>query len=273
MNSNRNLDALLRSMDAAGKSPAPAMNRAQKDLERILRTHPMAATTDQQLPAPGNARPAPSRRRRTVILGAVALAATAGFLVVPAFYGGDPAFATWTAAPGELAGADRDNAVSDCTRSSQRVGSGMYKDELASAAVAIAERRGAWTTIVLIGSGGFTATCTTDSTAPWFKKGSFGSVGNSEAGQAPAAQDIRATQLGTGVISDNALSMASGQVGSEVTAVTYTKADGERVKATVSKGQFALWFPGAEISNSSGQAVPVEVTYSDGTSAIRHLSL
>ncbi|WP_167510416.1 hypothetical protein [Paenarthrobacter nitroguajacolicus] len=36
----------------------------------------------------------------------------------------------------------------------------------------------------------------------------------------PAAREIRTTQLGTGVIADNPLSMASGQGGPEITAMT-----------------------------------------------------
>lgn len=200
------------------------------------------------------------------------MAATAGFLVVPALSGGDPAFATWTAAPGGLIGAERDRAISDCVGSSKGVGDGMFASDVAAAEVAIAERRGAWTTVVLAGADGFEATCTTDSTAAWFKRGSFGSVGKPGHGREPVAREIKATQLGTGVIANNPLSMASGQVGPEVAAMTYTSVAGDRITATVSKGQFAFWLPGGELPNS-GDDVPVEVTYTDNTSEIRYLSL
>ncbi|MGO4147375.1 hypothetical protein AB4Y77_20025 [Paenarthrobacter sp. YAF11_1] len=273
MKNSRNIDTLLRSLDAAGQSAAPDPRRSQNDLEQILRS-PTSAT--------GVAGPAeykttmsrPSRRRRrTIALGAVAFAATAGFLVVPALSGGDPAFATWTAAPGALTGAERDSAVSDCVRSSKGVGDGMFAGDVNAAEVAIAERRGAWTTVVLSGADGFEATCTTDSTAVWFKKGSFGSVGKPGNGREPVGREIKATQLGTGVIADNPLSMASGQVGPDVAAMTYTSSAGEKITATVSKGQFAFWLPGGELPNSSDQDVPVEVTYTDNTTETRHLSL
>ena len=271
MKNNQKLDALIRSMDAAEQSPAPNLQRSRNDLEQILRS-PQTSMPSGRLKLE-SATPRPRRRRRALALGAMAAATTAGFLVAPALSGGDPAFATWTATPGELIGTERDNAVSDCLRSSQGAGNGMYLHDLAEAEVAIAEKRGAWTTVVLTGGHGFEATCTTDTTAPWFKKGSIGSVGNPGNGKEPTAREVRATQLGTGVISDNPLSMASGQVGPEVAAITYIRATGERIKATVSKGQFALWFPGSELTNSSDHAVPVEVTYNDNTTETRHLSL
>ncbi|NQD86271.1 hypothetical protein HP499_00380 [Paenarthrobacter sp. CM16] len=274
MKNTRNIDTLLRSMDAAGQGAAPDPRRSQNDLEQILSSRPTSVSSDPGVAEYKTTTSRPSRRRRrTIALGAVAFAATAGFLVVPALSGGDPAFATWTAAPGGLVGAERENAVSACVRSSKGVGDGMYANDLAAAEVAIAERRGAWTTVVLSGADGFEASCTTDSTAPWFKKGSFGSVGKPGDGRKPVAREIKTTQLGTGVIADNPLSMASGQVGPDVVSMTYTSKAGEGITATVSKGQFAFWLPGEELPNSSGEGVPVEVTYTDNTTEIRYLGL
>lgn len=274
MKNSRNIDTLLRSMDAAGQSGAPNPGRSQSDLEQILRSRPTSADRGAGPVEDKKSTTYPSgRRRRTFALGAVAFAATVGFLVVPALSGGDPAFATWTAAPGALIGAERDSAVSDCIRSTKGVGDGMFTNDLEAAEVAIAEKRGAWTTVVLAASGGFEATCTTDTTAPWFKKGSIGSVGKPGDGQPLSSREVRATQLGTGVIANNPLSMASGKVGADVAAIAYTAAAGERITATVSKGQFAFWFPGTELTNSSDQPVPVEVTYTDNTTEIRYLSL
>ncbi|MGF6835781.1 hypothetical protein QF015_003979 [Paenarthrobacter sp. TE4293] len=274
MKNSRNIDILLRSMDAAERNTAPDARRSQNDLELILRSHPtsvgsgagpMGYTTTTSRPS--------RRRRRTLALGAVAMATTAGFFIVPALSGGDPAFATWTAAPGTLIGTERDSAVSDCVRSSKGVGDGMFASDVAAAEVAIAEKRGSWTTVVLSGVDGFEATCTTDTTALWFKRGSIGSVGKPGKGQLLAPRGVRATQLGTGVIADNPLSMASGQVGTDVVAVAYTATTGDRITATVSKGHFAFWFPGTELTNSSDQPVPVEVTYIDNTIETRYLSL
>jgi hypothetical protein len=274
MKNSRNIDTLLRSMDAAEQNKPTDPRRSQKDLELILRSHPTPAARGAEPAEHQTSTSIPSRRRRRALaLGAVAFATTVGFLMGPALSGGDPAFATWTAAPGALIGAERDSAVSDCARSSKRIGDGMYVNDVAAADVAIAEKRGAWTTVVLSSTDGFEATCTTDSSAPWFKRGSFGSVGKPGDGKKPTGRDIRTSQLGTGVIGDNPLSMASGQVGPDVAAMTYVSTAGEKITATVSKGHFAFWLPGGELTNSSEEKVPVEVTYSDNTREIRYLSL
>ena len=82
-------------------------------------------------------------------------AATAGLVILPALSGGDPAFATWTAAG--MSAQDSARAVADCRASNKRVGDGMYAGDVDAAAVAIAERRGVWTTVVLAGQNGFSA--------------------------------------------------------------------------------------------------------------------
>ena len=85
----------------------------------------------------------------------------------------------------------------------------MYSVEHSAAEVAIAERRGAWVTVVLSGPDGFEASCTTDATAPWFRTGSFGSVGKPGNAAALPGRGIAATQLGTGSIADKPLSIAT----------------------------------------------------------------
>jgi hypothetical protein len=265
MKSDQNLDTLLRSLDPAGQSSAPDPSRAAKDLTRILRSS-IPATPNNRLRVSNAAKRKTNRRRRAVTLGGLAAAATAALLVMPAISGeGDPAFATWTAVPGTLIGSERDNAVSDCRRSTQRVGGGMYSVEHSAAEVAIAERRGAWVTVVLSGPDGFEATCTTDATAPLFDKGSFGSVGKPNTVAALPARGIAPTQLGTGTIADKPISLASGRVGADVAAITYTSASKEDVTATVAKGHFAFWLPGNDLQNAADEGVPVKVTYKNGS--------
>jgi hypothetical protein len=266
MKSDQNLDTLLRSMDAAEQSSQANPTRVQTDLNRILSSQPVSNASNSRLG--GSHEPAQAktnRRRRAVTLGGLAAAVTAGLLIMPALSGGDPAFATWTAAPGPLTGAERDNAVSDCLSSKQNVGGGMHSTELAAAEVAIAERRGAWVTVILTGPDGFEATCTTDATAPWFRKGTIGSIGEPGNVTSLPARDIAATQLGTGTIADKPISIASGHVGTDVAAISYTNAANEEVIATVAKGKFAFWLPGSELQNASDQGLPVDVTYTDGS--------
>jgi hypothetical protein len=273
MKSDQNLDTLLRSMDAAEKCSPPNPARAQADLNRILSSQPVSTSSNSNLGVGrGPAKPKANRRRRVVTLGGLAAAVTAALIIIPALSGdGDPAFATWTAAPGTLIGSERDNAVSDCRRSTQRVGSGMYTTELSAAEVAIAERRGAWVTVILIGPDGFEASCTTDATAPWYHKGTFGSVGNPGTAALPA-RGIAASQLGTGINADKPLSIASGRAGADVAAISYTNSAGTEVIATVAKGHFAFWLPGKELQNASDHGVPVRVTYRDGSTETQLLN-
>jgi hypothetical protein len=272
MKNDQRIETLLRSMDAAEQSSPPDPTRAEADLNRILSSQPVVALSNTTRASHELNRPKIHRRRRAFTLAGLAAAVTAGFVIMPALSGGDPAFATWTAAPGTLTGSERDTAVSDCRNSKQTVGGGMYSAELSSAEVAIAERRGTWVTVVLSGTDGFEATCTTDATAPWFRKGTIGSIGKPTNVADLPARGIAATQLGTGMIADKPISIASGRVGPDVTGLSYTNADKEDVIATVAKGQFAFWLPGNELRNATDHGVPIHVTYSDGSSEIQLLN-
>lgn len=272
MKSDQNLDTLLCSMDAAEQSSPPDPSRARTDLNFILSSQPVSIVGSSGLRTGEEpTRSKAVRRRRAVALGGLAAAVTAGLVVMPALSGGDPAFATWTATPGELIGSERDNAVSDCRNSKQNVGGGMYSAELSTSEVAIAERRGAWVTVVISGADGFEATCTTDATAPWFRKGMIGSIGKPTNASGLPARGIAATQLGTGTIADKPISIASGRVGTDVTEVSYTNSSNEDVIATVAKGHFAFWLPGNELQNATDQGVPVRVSYQDGSTEVQML--
>ncbi|MCC3274904.1 hypothetical protein LJ753_03320 [Arthrobacter sp. zg-Y20] len=287
----QDIDTMLRSMDAANEAPDARPQRAQADLEHILAgstARRTTATAPATVPAKvgvgeparagrndlfrGQKHGAPVRRRRAVVLGGLAAAATAGLLVLPSLSGGDAAFATWTANPVTLSGADLDEAAADCMASNKNTGDGMYAQDLAAAEVAIAERRGEWMTVVLTGADGFEATCITDGSAPLFDGGMIGSIGRLGAETDPAARSLAPTQLGTGMIRNKPISIASGRAGDDVVGVTYTSIAGEEVAATVFKGHFALWLPGAELQDASGGGTTVNVTYRDGTTGTQELS-
>lgn len=272
MKSDQRIDTLLRSMDAAEQGSRPDPVRAKADLDRILSAHQVIGSNSTMQISHDPRKPRTHRRRRAIALAGLTAAVTAGSVIMPALSGGDPAFATWTAAPGTLTGSERDDAVSDCRNSKQNVGGGMYSADLSAAEVAIAERRGVWVTVVLSGRDGFEATCTTDASAAWFRKGMIGSIGKPTNATALPARGIAATQLGTGTIADEPISIASGRVGTDVTGLSYTTADKVSVVATVSKGQFAFWLPGNELQNAADQGVPVHVTYSDGSSETQLLN-
>ncbi len=275
MTRHPDVDTLLRSLDAADHQGAAGSPRARADLHRILSTNPAAADLHHPAPAPaaGRGRAPGKPVRRVAILGALVAAATAGLVILPALSGGDPAFATWTAAPAGMSAQDSAGAVADCRASNKRVGDGMYAGDVDAAAVAIAERRGVWTTVVLAGQDGFSALCITDNAMNLFGRGMIGSVGKPAGYVAPGARELAAVALGTGTMSAGDISMVAGSAGADIVGVSYKSRTREDVTATVSHGQFALWLPGDELRNASSDGVEVQVTYRDGTKGTTRLTL
>lgn len=129
-------------MEPARQSADPA--RIQADVDRIFSWHRVAIAPVSEVSEADKPRK-PVRRnrpRRLITLGGLAAAVTAVLLIRPALAGkDDPAFATWTAAPGwTLVGSGRDSALADCHRAIRQVGGGMYSPDLATAESAIAGR-------------------------------------------------------------------------------------------------------------------------------------
>lgn len=246
---------VLKTLDPATTPPGPHSPSAQALLERIV--------ADRSTPLPA--------RRRTVprIAAAAGLVAAATVAVLVLTSGGDSAFASWTATPTGLSAGARADAANSC-RKHQKSGSPEYRGQLSTASTAVAERRGAWTLVVLADRKGFSALCITDDSRHLFRS-YFGSVGS--APKLPAGRELIATSLGTGSIGSHSLSVAVGLAGPEVTAITYQSATRGTVSATVDAGQFALWIPGDELQNRSRAGVPVRATYKDGSTATLVLHL
>lgn len=254
MTGNQDIDSLLRSLDAADHRRPADTRRARADLQRIrstdpapARQHPTTSTIPGRRRPPGST--ARAARRAAVAAGMVA-AATAG-----------------------LTGQERTSAAAECRASQQDTGGGMYAGDVDTAELAIAERRGAWTTVVLTGTDGFSAMCITDDSASLFNKGMIGSVGKPAGYAAPGPRELTATDLGTGTMSAGNISLAAGSAGSEVVGVIYRSRAREKVTATVSQGRFALWLPGNELQNAATNGIEVEVTYRDGTTGTNRLTL
>lgn len=141
--------------------------------------------------------------------------ATASLLLLPSMSGGDPAFATWTAAPAGMSEADRARAADQCRAHQKEVGGGSYAGDAEGAAVAVAERRGVWTTVVLAGGDGFSALCITDDAVHLFSKGMIGSVEKPGGYTTPGPRELMATDLGTGSMDTGDISLAAGAAGAE----------------------------------------------------------
>ncbi|QNN54108.1 hypothetical protein [Nocardioides mesophilus] len=274
------IDTALTTLDVADPDVDPAGPRARADLQRIL------ATTRPALPAPADrhrrsaagGRRGPGRAahgaRRFALAGGVLATVAGGIVALPALTGGDQAFASWTQAPHGMTATQRADAVDGCRRTQEDAGEGTYADELRGAEVAVAERRGVWTTVVLAGSDGFSALCISDDSAHLFARDAIGSIGTPTGYAAPGPRELVATDLGTGSMDAGDLSMAVGSAGSAVAGVTYHSQIHGDVVATVSHGRFALWLPGDELEDASADnPVEVEVTYDDGSTGTSKLTL
>lgn len=279
MTGNRDISTVLKTLDPASR-PAEAGNpRARADLQRILDADPSADHQRQlQSSASGRkSRPSKTTRnvRRFVLAGGV-LAVTAGVVALPAVTGGDAAFASWTRVPQGMSASERADAADSC-RGRQLDGAGAgYADQLDHARLAIAERRGVWTTVILAGAREFSALCVTDDSSHMFGFGTdmIGSVGTPSPYVTPGPRDLIAMSLGNGTMSAGDISLAAGPAGRDVIGVVYHSRTHGNVDATVSGGYFALWFPGDELKDaSSSNPVEVEVTYRDGSTDTSRLSL
>lgn len=255
MNSMRDPLDVLRSLDPAPDQVDPHGPRARADLARILASDPAAGPRELTRPA---------RAPRLVAAAVAVLAVGSGLALLPSLTGSDPAYATWTAVPTTVPG-NQQSEMADACRDAQREGAGStHRQELASATTAIAERRGAWSLVLLTGDDGFSALCITDESRPLFRS-SFGYVGAATDTAEGTDGSLAANALGVGSIDGRELSVATGPVGPDVVAVTYLSDEHGEVAATVSHGYFAFWLPGDELSDASRTGTPVEVTYRDGS--------
>lgn len=276
MTRNQDIDTLLRTMDAADHRGSADSQRARADFQRIITTDPAPASPGHADAStavgagrqPRNTKPT---ARRVAWVGGMVAVATAGLLLLPSVSDGDPAFATWTTAPAGMSETDRARAADQCRAHQKDVGDGMYADDAEKAALAVAERRGAWTTVVLAGEDGFSALCITDDAVDLFSKGMIGSVGKPAGYTTPGPRDLIATDLGTGSMDGGDISLAAGAAGAEIVGVVYKSQTREDVTATVSQGRFALWLPGNELHDAPRNGVEVEVTYQDGSTGTSRL--
>ncbi len=256
----------LRSLDPAHeletltldpRSPGP-----DAALERIIASDPAPSRLAGERRTPS---------RRLLVGGVIVATTTVAAVVLPQFYGGNQAFATWTASPSGLTKAEAAETAENCRKELLDGGTG-YSAALRASQPALAERRGAWSLVVLADDGGFSALCVRDESAVSMG-GMFGGLGTPTDFVTSAPREIDATDLGSGGIDGESLSLAVGHAGSEVTAVVaHTRTHGD-VEATVSGGRYALWFPGDEWNDDTARdGVDLEVTYSDGTSATQRVA-
>ncbi|WP_328323465.1 hypothetical protein OHA70_30830 [Kribbella sp. NBC_00382] len=245
--------AVLKTLDPAEGDVDLYCPRAIADLERILATDPAVSTTQ----------PWKSRRKRVALgIGLVAAATTAAF-VLPSLFGGDQAIANWTAEPAALSADGTAKAAATC-RTKMGAADPSFRNGLSTATVAISERRGPWSMVVLTNRAGLNVLCIDDRREPgtrWF----MGSIGSGT--ERPGRRGLEVINFGTATLDGRALSVAVGLAGSDVTGVSYSSPTHGKVKGTVTSGQFALWLPGKDMENAGDVGVALQVTYRDGGTA------
>lgn len=258
--------AALRDLDPAPPSALTSeeIERAGATLARILASPPQDAAPE---------RSGRSRRRRGLAL--VGLAGAAGAAVPALLLGGGSAFASWTPEPEPLA--DPADAAGTCRAALEMPDRGEH--------VAIAERRGGWTYVLLTGPEAEGACLMPDSLighqdpVGHKKEGFFGTY-DAEPAQAPTvAQDrvVETDSLQGSVPTPGTLPFTSedawfswvkGYVGSDVTGVTVHPPVGPDVEASVAGGRFAAWWPSAQPSSRNVDVMGAwsyTVTLADGS--------
>jgi hypothetical protein len=257
--------AALRSLDPAAQvDPEASLSvRAQESLTWIMASDPAPGA----LGADGRAT-RPSPRRGWALAGATLVGAGA-LTVGPAMLGGQGAYATWSAIPSSAPAAVAAAAGQDCYARHNHDGPPdpqIDRDAAHDATAVLVERRGQWTYVLLDGPRGFEATCLLRNNGDGKEVTGGGYVGT--LGTEPPAPDSMTTH-GTRTQSDDQSSYReiSGRVGSEVTAVVLNTLQQGRVRATVSGGHFAAWWPGPPVQDPEGPGPEptVTITLRDGT--------
>lgn len=252
------IDAALRSLDAApgGDLSEPEHQRADQLFDRIVATPPDAVTD----PAPGQL--VPARRRRRGLLAGAGVVVVAVVTAPALLLGGGGAYGSWTATPEPLP-ADAAAAAAETCRATLAV-----PDE--GEGFAIAERRGAWTYVLLVGPG-MEAAClmpNDDEGRPVGDRDGFLGSYDLDPPAPPALgpEDLEETTSMSNNTDDGEVVWVEGYVGSDVAGVTVHTSSGLDITASVVEGRFAAWWPSVVQSseNPEGESWSYTAHLADG---------
>lgn len=262
---NTEIAVALRQLDpgAVESLTEAERQRAASTFERIVST---ARENDHAAFKRSRARRSHWRR----LAPPIALVGAAGVAVPAVLFGSGSAFASWTPTPERLVDAERAAAVKVCTND---LGISMNN----SPAATIAERRGQWAYVYIVGAG-VEASCLMHDDAIGEDAAADGEVLSSREESAPDGPRQDPTQLTeTGstsastdrkLVGQDWLTWTYGVVGAEVQRVTVNTPLGFDVEASIDNGRFAAWWP-SEKPSSSNPDVMGDWTYTvelvDGT--------
>ncbi|TFC30734.1 hypothetical protein E3O55_07595 [Cryobacterium sp. MDB1-18-2] len=261
MNDDKIITA-LRSIDHAPQIPLDDTGRRRADarLQQILATDPKPEVLTSHV----------SRRSsvtRWVAIPAAIVLVAAAAAVIPGLGNPESAYASWTPTPTSIDAADQAVASAAC------LSGGITTP---SPGILLAERRGEWVGLAYTSTNGQTSTCLTHLPvdSPHADNVMTGTASDSDAivARGQFSEGAMSSYFSRGRSSffargdAPAVTVASGNVGEDVTGVTIKTADGLSVQATVEEGRYIAWWPGR--GGAQGDAQPVlayDIALSDGT--------
>jgi len=251
MNTHRT-DTLLKRLDVASPEPLNpvAQRRAQARMEQIIATDRTAASAQAGRPR-RSAWPRPAVAF-TSLAAVAAFAIAAGVTLTPS---GD-AYASWTAVAEPVTEAETALAAGACVAHRENV--------------ILAERRGEWVAIAAEDPSPGFAMCLVHLPVGAAAAGETHRGVGGGRGAVPAAGEFTDGAISEtrdpgflGLGGSPVVAFNIGYVGPDVTAVTITTADGDRVEATVENGRFLAWWPGTAFGDrTEGNGGPApDLTY------------
>lgn len=267
--------AALRDLDPA---PTTTLTRDERRHANATLTRILATPGHEHIPTK-TVRPRRHRSRVLIPLGLLTAAAVA----VSTVLGSGSAFASWTATPAPLPASDAAAAATACRSTLSIPDQSGIPDQ--SARIALGERRGGWTYILLDGPGWERACLMPDdligaSDAEIRKDRRFFGSFSYDPPEAPTpARDgiIQTEIMGGSVPPPRAVplitryswfSWVTGYAGSDVTAVTVHPPVGPDVQASIKDGRYSAWWPAGEARGDNpgvSGASTYSVSLADGT--------
>ena len=236
------LTATLRHVD-----PASSTDLTKAELERADRAFARIVATPSD--GPVTVEPDRPRRRRSRLLVAAGLSGAAG-VAIPGLLllGGGNAYGSWTPTPEPLTDVAATKAATTCRAA-------LAEPDIGER-VAVAERRGEWTYVLLAGPGTEAICLMPDDLVGQEKpadhkdEGFFGSYDPDKAAPPTIASDrIDETTSTEGSTDEGWFTLSEGYVGSDVTGVTVHTSSGLDIEASVAGSRFAAWWPSQEQSS------------------------
>ncbi len=238
----RHTDGVVMTDALSHLDPAPSTDLTEAERERADATFARIVATPSDAPVP--VEPDRPHRRRNRLLVTAGAAGAAG-VVVPTLLLGGNAYGSWTPTPEPLTGAATAEAATTCRAVLDVPDRGER--------VAVAERRGEWTYVLLTGPRAEAACLMPDDLVgqvPTERGDFFGSYDTDPpAPPTPDPSGIDETTSMVGGTSEGWFSWVEGYVGSDVTGVTVHTSAGVDIEASVAGNRFAAWWPSHEPSS------------------------